>query len=724
VVTYLSDPGRSSFNGETTITAANAAGLTETWSAAGRGSYVGTQPIVANGVIYWGDYNGYEHATNAATGQELWAQYLGSYFAGPISQCVPDQMGVLGAATVGQVNGRTLVFVPGGGPRIGTNSGPVAFFALDPTSGHIVWQTQVGTSPVDDLWSSPLLYNGSIFEGIASHGACPARTQGRLVKLDAASGAIQATFAVVPSGCVGGGIWGSPTVDEATGLVYIASAEADCGSATPSAQSIIALRASDLRFVGNWHQGDPAGEDHDFGSTPTLFSGGGRSLVGVDNKNGEYYAFDRTNLGAGPVWTYNLARAGESPEAGDGSISPAAWDGTTLYVAGGTSPDGSCQGTLQALDPATGTAKWKDCLAGPVIPAVTAAPGLLVVGAGSHLVVVNATTGAVLWSWADPDGREFWAAPTLANGTLYAANSGYGGPTTVPGRLYAFNVATAGAPSTATPVPVVGSQPGCPSGWSCSDIGGPAVAGSDALTNSTWTVRSSGYDIWQMADQCHFDYQTMGGDGSASARVISQTASDPWAKAGVMLRTSIAPGAAFYDAVVTPGNGISVQYRSPAGVSAVIQASLAGAVPTYLKVTRAGTSFSASTSPDGVTWTLIEGSTIALAGMTGALLGGVAVTVHSFAGSATVTFNTVSVTGGRPAAPGIGHASATPVLAPPATMTPTPVAVAGGAAGRGWPPPTPSMTAPTATITAVPRATDSPQPRTHHSHHRRKHHSH
>jgi polyvinyl alcohol dehydrogenase (cytochrome) len=298
----------------------------------------------------------------------------------------------------------------------------------------------VGTAPADYLWSSPAFSKGSIYEGVAAHGGCPAHNQGRLLKLDAASGRLQRVFDVVPDGCTGGGIWGSPAVDEATGMVYFATAESGgCGSPMPYAQSIVKARASDLSPVSSWQQSDPAGEDHDFGSTPTLFSSGWRSLVGVDNKNGTYYVFDRFNLAAGPVWTYNLARAGESPEAGDGSISPAAWDGTTLYVAGGTSPDSTCQGTLQALDPASGAVHWKDCLPGFVIGAVTAAPGILVVGASSHLIVADATTGTVLWRWSDPDGREIWAAPTLARGTLYAADSGYGYPSSIPGRLYAFS---------------------------------------------------------------------------------------------------------------------------------------------------------------------------------------------------------------------------------------------------------------------------------------------
>ena len=51
------------------------------------------------------------------------------------------------------------------------------------------------------------------------------------------------------------------------------------------------------------------------------------------------------------------------------------------------------------------------------------------------------------------------------------------------------------------------------------------------------------------------------------------------------------------------------------------------ATPLYLSITRTGTTFSASTSPDGVTWTLVAGSTVPLSGLTGSLLAGMVVII-------------------------------------------------------------------------------------------------
>jgi hypothetical protein len=37
----------------------------------------------------------------------------------------------------------------------------------------VIWQTPLGAPPDDFLWSSPLVYNGSIYEWVASFPDCP-----------------------------------------------------------------------------------------------------------------------------------------------------------------------------------------------------------------------------------------------------------------------------------------------------------------------------------------------------------------------------------------------------------------------------------------------------------------------------------------------------------------------------------------------------------------------
>ncbi|HET8905499.1 MAG TPA: DUF1349 domain-containing protein, partial [Ktedonobacterales bacterium] len=181
----------------------------------------------------------------------------------------------------------------------------------------------------------------------------------------------------------------------------------------------------------------------------------------------------------------------------------------------------------------------------------------------------------------------------------------------------------------------------CPAGWTCGDIGNPALAGGQSVNNGVFTVQGGGSDIWNASDQFHFVWQPLMADGSVSADVTAQTNTSAWAKAGVMLRASTDPGAAYYAVLVTPGHGIVVQYRTAQG-AVTSQIATTGAVPVYLKVSRAGNVFTAYTSADGITWTQVSGSVVALSNLSGTLLAGMAVTAHAGA-ICTVTFQSVTV---------------------------------------------------------------------------------
>jgi acid phosphatase type 7 len=205
--------------------------------------------------------------------------------------------------------------------------------------------------------------------------------------------------------------------------------------------------------------------------------------------------------------------------------------------------------------------------------------------------------------------------------------------------------------STSTPVPTNTLVPtptntpvavSCPGGWSCGDVGSPTVAGSQSLSGGTWTIQGAGSDIWGTADQFHYVWQSLAGDGSASAHVAAQSNTDPWAKAGVMLRQNTKAGSPYYFVFVTPSNGINVQYRATQGGSAVQLASLAGTVPTYLKAGKSGGTYTAYTSSDGVNWTAVANSSVALS-MTSPILDGMAVLSHNTTTLSTVTMDTVAV---------------------------------------------------------------------------------
>jgi hypothetical protein len=457
--TYLHDLGSSDFTGENLITPGNASTLrlASGWPVKGGGT-ISTQPVVANNLVYWGSWDGYEHATplpgSTGTG---WARNLGQTSA---SGCPPATAGVASTGAVasvtlaGQTTPRSVLFVGGGGNNA-AGGGYAQLDALDALTGSVLWHTPLGISPSNFMWSSPAVYrytNSSgatvtnVYVGVASFGDCPI-VQGQVVQLDATSGQVQNTFDVVPSGCTGGAVWGSPTIDQSDGSLYVATGNAgSCSSAEPHAVALLKLRASDLSLLDSWQlPGVEQIADGDFGSAPTLFSGTVKStgslrfLVGVPNKNGIYYVFDRSQLSAGPVARLQLAVGGNCPQCGKGGISPSAWDGATLYVAGGnTTINGtSYKGSVRAWNPNNLSAPlWQRGLAdGPVLGAVAAAPGLVAVGEGSYTEVLDASNGNVLLrapvkSIGSASPAIFYGPPSIAHGALFEGDTD--------GDLYAY----------------------------------------------------------------------------------------------------------------------------------------------------------------------------------------------------------------------------------------------------------------------------------------------
>jgi hypothetical protein len=191
--------------------------------------------------------------------------------------------------------------------------------------------------------------------------------------------------------------------------------------------------------MGYWQVRGPDKADLDFGSTPTLFqasiNGITTKMVGVGNKDGTFYAFKRDALSSGPVWRATIGRNGSCPQCGDGTISPAAWDGQWLFVAGGnTKINGTtCQGSLSKLYPPTGEFVWRHCLmSGPVLGAVTIANGVAYLGQGSYFMAIHTTSGGGTLFRYNTGTDQFWGAASVSNGVVYIG--------TVGGTLYAFGL--------------------------------------------------------------------------------------------------------------------------------------------------------------------------------------------------------------------------------------------------------------------------------------------
>ena len=415
--TYLNSNARTGFSNETWINASNAATLTPQWTLTGL-SPISTEVTAANGFLYFGSWNGDERAVSATTGKQLWATQIGSETD---KQCWPNHIGVGSVATVTtiEIAGRpTLVDFVGGGDG--------AYYAINATNGHVIWSHSFGSPRKQGyfMWGSPAIVGNSFYVGIASIGSCP-NVHGEEVKLDAATGAMEALWNAAPVGCVGAGIWASPAVDPATGDIYEGTGNDSgfCGTARrePYAEAVVELSPS-LSLLGSWRIPDDQQikYDSDFGATPTLFSaridGRNQPMVGESNKNGIFYAFIRGRISRGPVWeTKYITHNTEM-------VAAAAFNGSELYLAGSTTviKGKQCQGSIREINPSTGAFGWQDCLSGGQnYAAVIATPGMVWDSIGSILYGIDASNGKVLFHYQETSGAYYYAPVTFYGGAMF-----------------------------------------------------------------------------------------------------------------------------------------------------------------------------------------------------------------------------------------------------------------------------------------------------------------
>jgi polyvinyl alcohol dehydrogenase (cytochrome) len=426
---YTHDPKGSGRNpDEVSLTVANAPTVVEKWRWFANANLF-SQPSVGFGGVFVGDNNGWMHRISPA-GVEVWKTFIG------LDPGTCARQGVASSATLATLGARRVVYIGGGDAQL---------YALDADTGAIVWRTALGDNANGGFaWSSPFLVNNSLYMGYASNADCPL-VSGAMLRVDPATGRVLARTEMAPDGCLGGGIWGTPTFVDNT--IYATTGTEDpCSSPTPLEISIVAFDPSTLAVRSSWHipEADQA-PDGDWGSVPTVFDapipGTSGKFVGAANKNGVFYALDRTNLAAGPVWQRQIAVSGGCPYCGDGSIAPAAYDGTYLYTVGGTTTaiDGTpCASALRALRPLDGSIAWEDCRGGPLdgtdLGPVTIANGVVLFCEGHFVNGDDAATGAHLFSYQNAVPDDFavmLGGPSISNGVIYAGG--------VDGYLYALS---------------------------------------------------------------------------------------------------------------------------------------------------------------------------------------------------------------------------------------------------------------------------------------------
>jgi polyvinyl alcohol dehydrogenase (cytochrome) len=188
---------------------------------------------------------------------------------------------------------------------------------------------------------------------------------------------------------------------------------------------------------------DGTNVDWDFGSSPNVFTVGGRTLVGIGQKSGFYHAFDATT---GQIVWQRQTSVAQHNGGSMGILWGSAYDGHRLYVATWLGKPG----TLFGLNPENGEILWRTpnpadgCTTGGAaahadacqlghMAAVTATPGLVYEGSmDGKMRIYRAENGEILWQYDTV--REFTGVnhATGSGGAI----AGHGGAVVAHGMLY------------------------------------------------------------------------------------------------------------------------------------------------------------------------------------------------------------------------------------------------------------------------------------------------
>ena len=418
------------------LTAADVPRLKLKWAFAFPGDLQSwAQATVVGGRLFTGSWGGKVYALNAATGCIHWYYDAGA--------------GVRSAVSVGRVQ-------TAGGPRV------LAFFgdsgsylhALDATTGAPVWKVRTDDFPSARISSSPVLYNGRIYVGMASgeegQGAVPTyeccRFRGSIVALDAATGERMWKTYVVDEpkptmknaagaqmwGPSGAPIWGTPAVDPVKNALYVTTGNNYSDPTSPMSDSFVAMDLATGRIL--WHRQMTAadaytaacrlpdktncaasnGPDFDFGASPMLVSANGRRLLVAGQKSGIVHALDPDRDGA-VLWQARVGKGGTMGGVQWGS----ATDGANVYVANSdigrvmltysnaTDADPKQGGGMFALRLSDGERVWYTPPVGcgdrprcspAQSAAVSAIPGIAFSGSvDGHMRAYSATDGKIVW---------------------------------------------------------------------------------------------------------------------------------------------------------------------------------------------------------------------------------------------------------------------------------------------------------------------------------------
>ncbi|MEV4923659.1 alpha-N-acetylglucosaminidase TIM-barrel domain-containing protein [Streptomyces roseoverticillatus] len=149
-------------------------------------------------------------------------------------------------------------------------------------------------------------------------------------------------------------------------------------------------------------------------------------------------------------------------------------------------------------------------------------------------------------------------------------------------------------------------------------LAGPLSAGWRTVTNNAavfgqlgedrFGIDGSGDDLWKRTEEFGAVYRAgaLGAGAAVSVRVLSQTDTNSWARAGIIARNALGTrgSAGAVNLALTPGQGVVLSYDANGDGSFDAYRQVAGVhAPVSLRLTRTGPdTFTAEYSTDGTTW--------------------------------------------------------------------------------------------------------------------------
>jgi polyvinyl alcohol dehydrogenase (cytochrome) len=403
------------------------------------GSDVTATPAVVGNTVYFPDFAGNFYAVNATTGALVWSRTVSTWtgVANDFARDDPafdnqtlflgDEAGAI--ATWTQAGG-----LVGGGARV---------IAVNAATGALKWATQVDAFPAAMVTSSPAVYNGVVYVGVATGEESNAATagypccssSGSVVALDEKSGKLLWRTKTVPTGACdsggcysGGSVWDStPVIDPDRNSIYVGTGNNFsvpgyvktcftnnqnnplCADSSDHFDSVLALDLTTGAIkwtVRGWNYDDwntacifnpagtgncpsPAGPDYDFGgSGPNMLTVNGNSnLLGIGQKSGLYWALNPST--GRVVWKTQVG-----PGSSLGGIEwGTAFDGTSIYV-----PIANLFGIPYTLQPSGTTAN------------------------GGSWAALNPSNGQIVWQTATPSASMALGPASAANGVVFAGS--------------------------------------------------------------------------------------------------------------------------------------------------------------------------------------------------------------------------------------------------------------------------------------------------------------